>query len=114
LKGLEDTRQWCRNESRLSGGPRCKQHPDRNAQFEHIAAKTRTFLRRRQPVISADTKKKELIGDFTNAGREWRPAGRPEAVQVHDLLDPARGKVIPYGVYDLGANTGLGQCRGGS
>ncbi len=82
------------------------QHPDRNAQFEHIAAKTRTFLRRRQPVISVDTKKKELVGDFKNAGREWRPAGAPEAVRVHDFLDPARGKAIPYGVYDLGANTG--------
>ena len=83
-----------------------KQHPDRNAQFEHIAAKTRAFLRRRQPVISVDTKKKELIGDFKNAGREWRPAGAPEAVRVHDFIDPAHGKVIPYGVYDLGANTG--------
>jgi hypothetical protein len=68
-----------------------KQHPDRNAQFEHIAAKTRAFLRRRQPVISVDTKKKELIGDFKNAGREWRPAGAPEAVRVHDFIDPARG-----------------------
>jgi hypothetical protein len=83
-----------------------KQHPDRNAQFEYIAAKTRAFLRRRQPVISVDTKKKELIGDFKNAGREWRPARVPEAVRVHDFLDPAHGKVIPYGVYDLGANTG--------
>ena len=53
-----------------------------------------------------DTKKKELIGDFKNVGREWHPAGAPEAVRVHDFLDPARGKVISYGVYDLGANTG--------
>ena len=83
-----------------------KQHPDRNAQFEHIAAKARGFLRRRQPVIAVDTKRKELIGDFKNVGREWRPAGAPEAVRVHDFLDPARGKVIPYGVDDLGANTG--------
>ncbi len=70
-----------------------QQHPDRNAQFEHIAAKTPAFLRRRQPVISVDTKKKELIGDFKNVGREWRPAGAPEAVRVHDFLDPTRGKV---------------------
>jgi hypothetical protein len=85
------------------GGPPA---PDRDAQFEHIAAKTLTFLRRRQPVISVDTKKKELVGDFENAGREWRPTGAPEAVRVHYFLDPARGKAIPYGVYDLGANTG--------
>jgi hypothetical protein len=62
--------------------------------------------RRRQPVISVDTKKKELIGDFKNGGREWRPAGAPEVVRVHDFVDPTLGKAIPYGVYDLGANTG--------
>jgi hypothetical protein len=81
-------------------------HPDRNAQFEHIAAQTRAFQQRGQPVISVDTKKKELVGDFKNPGREWQPKGTPERVRVHDFLDPALGKVIPYGVYDIGANAG--------
>ena len=82
------------------------QHPDRDAQFRHIAAKVANQQRRRQPVISVDTKKKELIGDFKNAGREWQPAGRPEAVRVHDFIDPQLGKVAPYGVYDVTANEG--------
>jgi hypothetical protein len=81
-------------------------HPDRNAQFEYIHAMARRFQQRGQPVVSVDTKKKELVGVFKNAGREWRPKGEPESVQVHDFLDPQLGKAIPYGVYDLSANQG--------
>jgi hypothetical protein len=81
-------------------------HPDRNAQFEHINARVRTYLRQGEPAISVDTKKKELVGNFKNAGRDWRPRGRPEPVQVHDFVQPELGRAIPYGVYDLGANTG--------
>lgn len=81
-------------------------HPDRNAQFEHIQKTARAFQQRGEPVISIDTKKKELVGAFKNAGREWRPQGEPEAVQVHDFLDPQLGKAIPYGVYDVSANQG--------
>ncbi len=76
-------------------------HPDRNAQFEYINAQVRRFGKQGQPVISIDTKKKELVGDFKNAGREWHPAGQPEAVRVHDFVDPSLGKAIPYGVYDI-------------
>jgi hypothetical protein len=82
------------------------QHPDRNAQFEHIAATVADFQARCQPVISVDTKKKELVGDFKNPGREWRPQGQPERVRVHDLADKKLGKAIPYGIYDLTANLG--------
>lgn len=81
-------------------------HPDRNAQFEHINAQVRRFQNRDQPAISVDTKKKELIGDFKNAGRQWRPRGEPEEVRVHDFLDKNLGKVIPYGVYDMINNQG--------
>ena len=81
-------------------------HPDRNAQFEHINAQVTRFLRRGQPAISIDTKKKELVGPFKNGGREWRPAGEPVAVRVHDFQDAALGKVVPYGVYDLANNQG--------
>ncbi len=81
-------------------------HPDRNAQFEHIAAAVCAFQARRQPVISVDTKKKELVGDFKNNGREWRPQRNPEPVRVHDFADKQLGKAIPYGIYDLTANTG--------
>src|SRR6059036_1179763 len=81
-------------------------HPDRNAQFEHIAARVRAYLRQGQPAISVDTKKKELVGNFKNAGREWRARGQPQSVQVHDFVQPELGRAIPYGVYDLGANTG--------
>ena len=81
-------------------------HPDRNAQFEHINAWVRQFQDRNQPAISVDTKKKELVGDFKNAGAEWRPQGRPEDVRVHDFLDKHLGKAIPYGVYDLLNNQG--------
>ena len=81
-------------------------HPDRNAQFEHINAWVRQFQDCGQPAISVDTKKKELVGDFKNAGQTWRPQGRPEIVRVHDFLDPQLGKAIPYGVYDLLNNQG--------
>jgi transposase len=81
-------------------------HPDRNAQFEHINATVRTFQRRGQPVISVDTKKKELVGNFKNGGREWRPKGEPEQVLVHDFMDKRLGKAIPYGVYDVTRNEG--------
>jgi hypothetical protein len=81
-------------------------HPDRNAQFEHINDVVKTQLKRGQPAISVDTKKKELVGRFKNAGQEWRPPGNPEKVKVHDFLDPERGKAIPYGVFDLGRNLG--------
>ena len=81
-------------------------HPDRDAQFHYIAKMVAQYQRRRQPVISVDTKKKELIGDFKNAGKEWQPEGEPEQVRVHDFIDPELGKVAPYGVYDLTANAG--------
>jgi hypothetical protein len=81
-------------------------HPDRNAQFEYINDEVVRFQRRRQPVISVDTKKKELVGDFKNGGREWRPQGTPEEVRVHDFQDKNLGKVIPYGVYDIFNNQG--------
>jgi hypothetical protein len=81
-------------------------HPDRDAQFEHINACAQACQAAGLPVISVDTKKKELVGDFKNAGRVWRPAGEPEAVRVHDFLIPAQGKAVPYGVYDLTRNAG--------
>ena len=81
-------------------------HPDRDAQFRYINQQVRLGLDRGQPVISVDTKKKELVGDFKNGGREWRPQGRPEDVRVHDFLDQTLGKAIPYGVYDLFNNQG--------
>ena len=81
-------------------------HPDRNAQFEHINAQARSFQRAGEPVISVDTKKKELVGDFANRGKEWRPEGDPEQVRVHDFIDERLGKAIPYGVYDVGRNEG--------
>jgi hypothetical protein len=81
-------------------------HPDRHAQFEHINAQVRRFQNRDEPAISVDTKKKELVGDFKNAGREWRPRGEPEEVRVHDFLDKELGKAIPYGVYDMINNQG--------
>ncbi len=75
-------------------------HPDRNAQFEHLNATVRAFQKRGQPVISVDTKKKELVGNYRNFGREWRPQGEPEEVLVYDFIDQKLGKAIPYGVYD--------------
>jgi hypothetical protein len=83
------------------------QHPDRNAQFEHINAKAEDCLERGVPVISVDTKKKELVGNFKNGGREWQPQGEPDLVDVHDFPSDAIGKAIPYGVYDVGANDGF-------
>jgi DDE family transposase len=82
------------------------EHPDRNAQFEHIATMVQAFQQRGQPVISLDTKKKELIGEFRIAGREWQPSGEPVEVLVHDFMDKELGKAIPYGVYDLTENQG--------
>jgi len=82
------------------------QHPDRNAQFEHIDAAVQAFQATGEPVISVDTKKKELVGDFRNGGRELRPKGQPEPVRVHDFVIPEFGKAVPYGVYDLAANAG--------
>jgi len=81
-------------------------HPDRNAQFEHINAKAVAAQAAGQPVISVDTKKKELIGNYKNGGTDYRPKGDPRRVKVHDFEDKALGKVVPYGVYDVGANTG--------
>ena len=83
-----------------------KQHPDRNAQFEYISRLTKRYLRQGWPVISVDTKKNELVGKYGRAGREWQPKGRPENVLVHDFIDPAVGKAIPYGVYDVGQDLG--------
>lgn len=79
-------------------------HPDRNEQFEYINAMADLCLRRKQPVISVDTKKKELVGDFKNAGREWQPQSTPEKALVHDFPGDALGKAIPYGVYDMARN----------
>src|SRR3954452_19351165 len=81
-------------------------HPDRNAQFEYINAQVAALQRRGQPVVSVDTKKKELVGDFCNGGREWQPVGQPQEVRVHDFKDEELGKAIPYGVYDLTNNQG--------
>ena len=81
-------------------------HPDRDAQFAHINARVSRALAEQQPVISVDTKKKELVGDFKNAGREWRPQGDPEEVRVHDFLIKELGRAVPYGIYDLAANAG--------
>jgi hypothetical protein len=81
-------------------------HPDRDAQFAYINAQVLGFQRRGQPAISVDTKKKGLVGDFKNAGREWRRRGQPQEVRVHDFPDPKRKKAIPYGVYDLTRNEG--------
>jgi transposase len=81
-------------------------HPDRDAQFQYISRRVKTFQRQGQPVVSVDTKKKELVGPFRNSGREWQPCGRPERVKVHDFPDEELGKVIPYGVYDLATNKG--------
>ena len=83
------------------------QHPDRNAQFEHINAKAQDCIEQGIPVISVDTKKKELVGNFKNGGREWQPKGKPDRVDVHDFPSDAVGKAIPYGVYDLAANDGF-------
>jgi len=81
-------------------------HPDRNEQFEFINATVKEFLAHGWPVISVDTKKKELIGPFKNGGKEWQKKGEPVQVNMHDFADPEMGKVIPYGIYDIGRNEG--------
>jgi hypothetical protein len=83
-----------------------KDHPDRNTQFEHINTMVMRFQDRGYPVISVDTKKKELVGNFRNGGQEWQPQGEPDEVLVHDFMDKELGKAIPYGVYDVTANQG--------
>jgi transposase len=90
------------NQKTREGG----KHPDRNAQFEHINGKVKEYLADQQPVISVDTKKKELVGDFKNGGRELRPKGNPEQVRVHDFLIKELGRANPYGIYDLASNSG--------
>ena len=82
------------------------QHPDRDGQFRYLNEQAREQLAASQPVVSVDTKKKELVGRYANGGREWRPVGEPAQVAVHDFPDPEVGKAIPHGVYDLGANAG--------
>jgi len=82
------------------------QHPDRNAQFEYVNARTKSFLEQGLPVISVDTKKKELVGNFSNRGQEWQPQGEPQKTLVHDFPDKELGKIIPYGIYDVGRNQG--------
>jgi hypothetical protein len=81
-------------------------HMDRNAQFEYLNDQAAAFLAANEPVISVDTKKKELVGNFKNNGREWRPKATPEAVKVHDFIDPKLGRAVPYGVYDIADNKG--------
>ena len=93
----------------LQGNRKAKEgsgHPDRDAQFRLINRRVKSRQRRNQPVISVDAKKKELVGDFKNAGREWRPKGLPERVRVHDFMIKENGKATPYGVYDLTRNAG--------
>ena len=82
------------------------QHPDRDAQFRYLNEQAQAHLATGDPVISVDTKKKELVGQYRNGGAEWRPAGQPEQVKVHDFIDPVLGKANPYGVYDLAADSG--------
>src|SRR5713226_2062138 len=82
------------------------QHPDRDGQFQYLGEQAKAFLAEGLPVVSVDAKKKELVGAFKNGGREWQPKGEPESVQVHDFMDRELGKAIPYGVYDVGRNTG--------
>ena len=81
-------------------------HPDRNAQFEYLNSLTARRVEAGEPVISVDTKKKELVGDFHNGGREWQPKGEPERVRVHDFIDRDLGRAIPYGIYDIGNDEG--------
>ena len=90
------------NRKRLEG----KEHPDRDAQFQHIANTVTSFQTRHQPVISVDAKKKELVGNYQNKGRDWQPKKTPIEVKTHDFIDQNTGKVIPYGVYDITQNQG--------
>lgn len=99
LKGLGYSLQG--NRKTLEGS----EHPDRNAQFEYIHRKVEAALSQGQPVISVDTKKKELVGQYKNGGKEWQPQGQPEDVKVHDFVDEELGRANPYGVYDLGTNS---------
>jgi hypothetical protein len=100
---LRDLKYSCQaNQKTREGG----NHPDRDAQFAHICRTVRAAIAAGEPAISVDTKKKELVGDFKNAGRELRPQGQPEPVRVHDFKIPELGKVAPYGVYDIAANHG--------
>ena len=96
--------KYCRHSNRKTkeGG----KHPDRDAQFEYINAKVQAFQADNQPVISIDAKKKELLGEFKNGGSDYSPQGRPIEVNTHDFEDKELGKVVPYGVYDIGANDG--------
>ena len=82
-------------------------HPDRDAQFQHINERVRTALANRMPVISVDTKKNELIGNYENTGRQWRKTKSPQTVNGHDFPDPSVPRAYPYGIYDLGRNTGF-------
>jgi hypothetical protein len=91
-----------RTQKTLEGG----QHPEWDGQFRYVNEQAREHLAAGQPVVSVDTKKKELVGRYANGGAEWQPAGEPEPVGVHDFPDPKVGKAIPYGIYDLGANAG--------
>lgn len=100
---LRDLNYSCQANSKTREGGK---HPDRNAQFEHINTAVKAAINAGEPAISVDTKKKELVGDFKNNGRELRPKGQPEAVRVHDFKIPELGKVAPYGVYDIAANHG--------
>ncbi len=90
------------NAKTIEGG----QHPDRDAQFRYLNDRVREHQRADSPVISVDAKKKELVGKFKNSGREWQPKGEPEQTNVHDFMDKTLGKAIPYGVYDVAADTG--------
>src|SRR5512144_1419698 len=90
------------NAKQLEGGD----HPDRDGQFSYLNEQAAAHASDGQPVISVDTKKKQLVGDYKNGGREWRPTGDPQQVKVHDFLDPALGKANPYGVYDVSTDTG--------
>lgn len=83
-----------------------RDHPDRNAQFEYINEQSQRFLGQGSPVISVDTKKKELVGNFSNGGQEWQPQGEPEKTLLHDFADKELGKAVPYGIYDVGQNQG--------
>ena len=112
--GCAPAANWCPNSSpakatSLQANLKTREggtHPDRNAQFEHINERIRAAQAEGQPVISVDTKKKELVGDFKNSGREWHPKGQPEAVRVHDFIIPEMGRANPCGVYDLAHNRG--------
>ena len=94
----------------MQSNRKCKEsgsHPDRNDQFIFINEKVKLFQEAGEPVISVDTKKKELVGEFANKGSTWRPEGCPEKVNTHDFLDPDKGRAAPYGIYDMANNAGF-------